>query len=134
MHGRVSRLQTTLERWFDPGLGSKPLALWITGTTVLILILALAAAMFDRQLADLAEREAAALRLSEERFRLLVNGVTDHAIYMLDAEGHVANWNAGAQRIHGFDADEIVGSHFSRLFTDDDKHADLPNHALKTAL
>jgi PAS domain S-box-containing protein len=134
MHGAVFTYPTSIEPALATGVGYKPLALWITGTTVLILILALAAAMFDRQLADLAEREAAALRLSEERFRLLVNGVTDHAIYMLDAEGHVANWNAGAQRIHGFDADEIVGSHFSRLFTDDDKCADLPSHALKTAL
>jgi PAS domain S-box-containing protein len=134
MHGAVFTYPTSIEPALDTGVGYKPLALWITGTTVLILILALAAAMFDRQLADLAEREAAALRLSEERFRLLINGVTDHAIYMLDVEGHVANWNAGAKRIHGFDAGEIVGSHFSRLFTDDDKRADLPNHALKTAL
>ena len=133
MHGAVFTYPTSIEPALDAGVGYKQLALWITGTTVLILILALAAAMFDRQLADLAEREAAALRLSEERFRLLVNGVTDHAIYMLDAEGRVANWNAGAKRIHGFDADEIIGSHFSRLFADDDQRADLPTRALKTA-
>jgi PAS domain S-box-containing protein len=134
MQGAVFTYPTSIEPALDTGVGHKQLALWITGTTVLILILALAAAMFDRQLADLAEREAAALRLSEERFRLLVNGVTDHAIYMLDAEGRVANWNAGAKRIHGFDADEIIGSHFSRLFADDDQRSDLPKHALKTAL
>jgi PAS domain S-box-containing protein len=134
MYGAVFTYPTSVDPNLDIGVGYKPLALWITGTTVLILMLALAAAMFDRQLADLARREAAALRQSEERFRLLVNGVTDHAIYMLDLEGRVANWNAGAARIHGFDADEIIGLHFSQLYTDDDKRGDLPNHALKTAL
>jgi PAS domain S-box-containing protein len=134
MHGAVFTYPATIDPNLDIGVGYKQLALWITGTTVLILILALAAAMFDRQLADLAEREAAALRQSEERFRLLVNGVTDHAIYMLDLEGRVANWNAGAERLHGFDAGEIIGCHFSRLYIEDDKRADVPSHALKTAL
>ena len=134
MYGAVFTYPTSMQPALDAGVGYKQLALWITGTTVLILMLALAAAMFDRQLADLAEREAAALRQSEERFRLLVNGVTDHAIYMLDLEGRVANWNAGATRLHGFEADEIIGSHFSRLYADDDKRADLPNRTLKTAL
>src|SRR5262245_29235064 len=134
MHGAIFRYSTAFDQHADMGVGYKQLALWITGTTVLILMLALAAAMFDRQLAELAEREAAALRESEERFRLLVNGVTDHAIYMLDLDGHVANWNSGAERIHGFTANEVVGSHFSRLYIDEDKRADLPGHALKAAL
>src|SRR5262245_39913029 len=134
MHGAVFTYTTLNNQHVDIGVGYKQLALWITGTTVLILILALAAAMFDRQIADMAEREAAALRQSEERFRLLVNGVTDHAIYMLDLEGRVANWNAGATRIHGFDADDVIGSHFSCLFITEDKRAALPSHALKTAL
>src|SRR5258708_29474972 len=99
MDGGVFTYPTAIEPRPDIGVGYKQLALWITGTTVLILMLALAAAMFDRQLADLAEREAAALRQSEERFRLLVNAVTDHAIYMLDLERLGPTWNAGATPI-----------------------------------
>ncbi|PSC05129.1 sensor histidine kinase [Alsobacter soli] len=109
------------------------LALWVTGTTFLILILALVAAMFDRHFAQLAEREASALRQSEERFRLLVQSVTDYAIFMLDETGRVANWNAGAQRIKGYTFDEIVGSHFSRFYTEEDKAAGVPRRALDTA-
>ncbi len=57
-----------------------------------------------------------ALRQSEERFRLLVEGVTDYAIYMLDVDGLVTSWNAGAQRITGYTRDEILGAHFSRFY------------------
>jgi PAS domain-containing protein len=56
---------------------------------------------------------SARLPYSERRFRLLVEGVTDYAIYMLDPDGTVTNWNAGAQRIKGYAPDEIVGQHFS---------------------
>ena len=58
-----------------------------------------------------------ALRESERRFRLLVEGVVDYAIYMLDPSGIVASWNAGAERIKGYTADEIIGQHFSRFYT-----------------
>ena len=74
-----------------------------------------------------------ALRESERRFRLLVDGVTDYAIYMLDPKGTVANWNSGAQRIKGYTADEIVGQHFSRFFTEEDRRLGLPQRALDTA-
>jgi PAS domain S-box-containing protein len=78
------------------------------------------------------KREAQlALLEAEQRFRILVQGVTDYAIFMLDPEGKVANWNLGAQRIKGYTPEEIVGQHFSRFYTPED--ADVPQKALETA-
>lgn len=114
-------------------LSQTKLALWITSTTFLILVLALVAAMFDRHFANLTSREATALRESEERFRLLVESVTDYAIFMLDRDGRVANWNAGAERIKGYTAQEIVGSHLSRFYTAEAQAIGAPEAALKTA-
>jgi PAS domain S-box-containing protein len=74
------------------------------------------------------------LDLSEEqRFRLLVGAVTDYAIYMLDKEGRVATWNPGAERFKGYTADEIIGEHYSRFFTDEDRASDAPGRALRVA-
>jgi PAS domain S-box-containing protein len=90
---------------------------------------------FAKVTRDLSERKLAqeALRRSEERFRLLIQGVTDYAIYMLDPDGRVTNWNVGAERIKGYLADEILGEHFSRFYTEEDRAAGLPNIALETA-
>ena len=73
------------------------------------------------------------LRQSEQRFRLLVDSVTDYAIYMLDREGLVASWNAGAQRIKGYSSSEIIGRHYSRFFTPEDVAAGKPWSELATA-
>jgi PAS domain S-box-containing protein len=70
---------------------------------------------------------------SERNFRLLVEGITDYAIFMLDLEGRVTNWNAGAERIKGYKASEIVGRHFSVFYTPEDLAVDLPHRALETA-
>jgi PAS domain S-box-containing protein len=70
---------------------------------------------------------------SEQRFALLVQGVTDYAIYMLDAEGHVTSWNRGAQRIKGYSAEEITGAHVSRFYTEEDRLAGRPATALAIA-
>jgi PAS domain S-box-containing protein len=60
---------------------------------------------------------------SEQMFRMLVESVSDYAIFLLDATGHVATWNVGAQRIKGYSLDEIVGRHFSIFYTEDEKHS-----------
>jgi PAS domain S-box-containing protein len=70
---------------------------------------------------------------SERRFRLLVEGVIDYAIYMLDPNGIISNWNAGAKRIKGYDADEVVGQHFQMFYSPEDREAGLPARSLETA-
>ncbi len=74
-----------------------------------------------------------AVRESEERFRLLVEQVQDYAIFMLDPQGYIVSWNAGAQRIKGYTADEIIGSHFSRFYPPDALAAGKPEHELVVA-
>jgi PAS domain S-box-containing protein len=60
------------------------------------------------------------LRRSQEQFRMLVQGVADYAIYMLDPGGHVTSWNSGAERIKGYTPDEVIGRHYSAFFTRED--------------
>lgn len=84
---------------------------------------------------DLTERRAAemALKRDEEQFRLLVQGVSDYAIYMLDADGRVASWNIGAQRIKGYAPQEIVGQHFSRFYIEEERQSGEPQRGLGIA-
>jgi len=85
---------------------------------------------------DITERNKAAddLRESERHFRLLVNGVTDYALYMIDRNGIVTNWNAGAQRIKGYLPEEIIGQSFGRFYSAADQAAGRPARALRLAL
>jgi PAS domain S-box-containing protein len=73
------------------------------------------------------------LRRSEERFRLLVDGVSEYAIFMLDANGRIATWNSGAERIKGYTANEIIGQHFSIFYPDDVRESGWPEHELQVA-
>jgi PAS domain S-box-containing protein len=85
---------------------------------------------------DISDRKAAeeALAQSERQFRLLVASVVDYAMVMLDPNGVVTNWNAGAEHIKGYKAEEIVGKHFSVFYTEPDRQAGAPSKALRTAI
>lgn len=84
---------------------------------------------------DLTDRKMAeeTLKQSEQQFRLLVQSVTDYAIYMLDPSGRLTNWNVGAQRIKGYRPEEVIGQHFSMFYTPEDREAGEPQRALATA-
>jgi PAS domain S-box-containing protein len=70
---------------------------------------------------------------TEQHFRILVEGVTDYAIFMLDPKGRVTSWNTGAQRIKGYSPNEIIGQHFSRFYTPEDREAGVADRALESA-
>jgi len=84
---------------------------------------------------DLTDRKIAeeTLKQSEQQFRLLVQSVTDYAIYMLSADGRVTNWNPGAQRIKGYLPEEVIGQHFSMFYTEEDREAGEPQRTLEIA-
>ncbi|MGH7468102.1 MAG: PAS domain S-box protein [Longimicrobiales bacterium] len=91
---------------------------------------------FGKVTRDLTGRRNAeeALRISEERFRLLVQNVKDYGIFMLDPTGHVVSWNEGAQRILGYQSEEIVGRHFSAFYPPGQHTTGRPKEELETAL
>src|SRR5438067_1906058 len=80
------------------------------------------------------EMQTRPLLTDERRYQYLISGISDYAIYMLDPNGHVSSWNAGANRFKGYLAQEILGEHFSRFYTPEDREAGTPARALQTAL
>jgi PAS domain S-box-containing protein len=90
---------------------------------------------FAKVTRDLTERRRAeeTLRLSEERFRLLVQSVKDYGIFMLDPDGRVASWNEGARRIKGYEAEEILGQHFSVFYPPEALARGYPQYELEVA-
>jgi diguanylate cyclase (GGDEF)-like protein/PAS domain S-box-containing protein len=111
----------------EPGTLSKPL--------MLAMIVAVSLSLIGSGLAAsaIAQRAARSSNATEANFQLLVRGVTDYAIYMLDPDGIVSNWNAGAERAKGYTAAEIVGCNFARFYSAEDQVRGLPQLALQTA-
>jgi PAS domain S-box-containing protein len=91
---------------------------------------------FGKVSRDLSNRRRAeqSLRDSEERFRLIVESTVDYAIFMLDPDGYIASWNAGAERIKGYSAEEIIGQHFSKFYTAEANATGWPAFELQEAI
>jgi PAS domain S-box-containing protein len=81
----------------------------------------------------LSRQEGSTQKIEAALYERLVQSVVDYAIFMLDEGGHVSSWNPGAERIKGYSTDEILGKHFSRFYTPEDRERDAPGKALETA-
>ncbi|MDQ0121891.1 PAS domain S-box-containing protein [Pseudomonas lini] len=82
----------------------------------------------------MSEDRSKATTIDDSRFRLLIDAVIDYAIYMIDPDGIITSWNAGARRFKGYEEAEILGQHFSRFYTDEDRRSGMPQRALNTAI
>src|SRR5579859_3342122 len=79
------------------------------------------------------QHAARSSQLDERRFRMLIDAVTDYAIYMLDLDGSIVSWNPGAERIQGYRRDEVIGQHFSMFFPEEDRRQGKPTRAIEIA-
>ncbi|HWE83479.1 MAG TPA: CHASE3 domain-containing protein [Terracidiphilus sp.] len=102
------------------------------GGLLAVLLVGLAALVIHRDM-KVRRKAEGDLRQAEERLRLLIEGVRDHAIFMLDPSGRVVTWNSGAQQIKGYAANEIIGEHFSRFYPPEDIRRDKPGEELQIA-
>jgi PAS domain S-box-containing protein len=110
----------------------RTIAIITSGSAFGFVIVSLAGWMIRRDIVA-RRRTAEALRVAEERFRLLIDSVRDYAIFMLDVDGKVASWNGGAQRINGYSSEEVIGRHFSCFYTPEDLQNGKPARELKIA-
>ncbi|HXX71357.1 MAG TPA: PAS domain S-box protein [Candidatus Acidoferrum sp.] len=104
----------------------------LSGSLAAFILLSVSGAALGSDMAA-RRRAQAVLRESEERFRMLVEAVQDYAIFRLDPEGHIVTWNAGAERINGYKASEILGKEFSRLYSEEDIRSGKPWRELEVA-
>jgi PAS domain S-box-containing protein len=102
----------------------------VSAVTLLVLGVAVFSAAVDRRLAA----HKLQLDASEQRYHMLIEGVKDYAIFLLTPNGDVASWNLGAERIKGYQAEEIIGRHFSCFYPEEDIHANKPEQQLKVAI
>lgn len=118
-----------------PGFGILPEDGMLSKPLMLATIIAVSLSLIGSGLAvaTITGRAARSSKASEANFQMLVRGVTDYAIYMLSPEGAVSSWNAGAERAKGYRADEIIGQHFARFYSDEEQARGLPEQALATA-
>src|ERR687890_1907575 len=115
--------------------GIDVLAFTLEGVLVSVLTSSLRSARDRAQRSTLeAKSHQESLRESEEHFRLMVEGVKDYAIFMLDPGGRVTTWNDGAERIEGYGESEILGRNFSVFYPDEDVERDHPEEVLRTAV
>jgi PAS domain S-box-containing protein len=105
----------------------------IVGAVLVLMVLAVFGLRAIRnQFRELVRTHSLA-QAANQRFQLLVQGVTDYAIFLLDPEGNVTNWNSGAVRIKGYTEDEVIGRHISQFYTPEDLAKEVPTRALATA-
>ena len=121
---------------FDAVVDHKMPTVVLTGGVIVSLLLFFVVrnlATTQRRALEAAAEMTTALRASEERFRLLVGGIEDYAIFMLDPDGRIISWNSGAQRLKGYSADEVLGRHFSIFYGSRDRSSGVPEAALRQA-
>jgi diguanylate cyclase (GGDEF)-like protein/PAS domain S-box-containing protein len=122
----------------DPGgVGGDGLALaapWSSAMALAVVAAVLSTLSICAIAGILARRGRRTILARERSYRILVQGVTDYAIFMLDAQGRITSWNAGAERAKGYTAAEIVGRHLSCFFSEEDRGAGVPERALATAV
>jgi PAS domain S-box-containing protein len=111
----------------------KMLQIGIVGAVLVLIVLAIFGLQAIRNQFKELVRSHSLAQAANQRFQLLVQGVTDYAIFLLDPQGNITNWNSGAVRIKGYTEDEIVGRHFSQFYTPEDRAKELPARALATA-
>jgi PAS domain S-box-containing protein len=104
----------------------------LIGGGIALLIIVIGAVILSRSFGRIVKSEQER-RESEERLRLMISGISDYAIFMLDSEGRVAFWNRGAERMKGYTAEEIIGRHVSCFYTKEDTEAGVPSRLLQEA-